>query len=256
MARLGNTPTRQTNFFLDRGKSYAFDLLFEDMYDAPFSLVDSDVRIVAEAPEHLGGEEVITKFAVVIDAVLGHVQFQLQAADTYLEPAEYPYDITLLAPTGYSSPVLKGVLVIGANTDDDISNSYAPSEVAPQITVTMHNGATVKVCLPHGVGHNGGVLGSEEVWIGSSNPPRGQELWIDTDEPDPTSGLSASTGYYRHDQTQPSSSWVVNHRLGYRPAVHSQDDNGNLWYGSVRHLSDSTLVITFKEALTGSAHCS
>lgn len=367
MKRLGNTPTKLTNFYLDRGKSFAFAVTFEDKHHEPFDTTGSEVRIVVEEPEHFGGAEVIAIPAEEVDASIGHYQFQLQATDLLLEPAEYPYDITLVSASGYSTPVVKGAFVIGSNTDDDAGNVYPGIYSGQSLVATLDNGAVIKLCLDFAEGIKGdqGVpgevvvvetitgqpgtdayvqdldsspgrtalrftiprgdpgwnpgsgqpldhgallelgdddhlqyhtdargdarylqltggtmlgrlelaedadepmeavtlrqLGStapDEVWVGPDTPPDGQELWIDTDEPDPGVGTGTAAGYYRHDQAVLSTSWVVNHSLGYRPAVHIQDAVGNVLYGTIQHRSDVALIITFTNAQTGSAHCS
>lgn len=391
MARLGNTPVQRTNIYLDRGKSYALDLVFETKDYEPFDLTGFTVRIVVASPPHFGGEDIILMTAVHLDSVAGVVQFPLQAAQLLLEPGEYPYDITLLGVNGYSSPVVKGYFLIGFNTDSDVSNTYPGANQSQAIRVTMEGRNVIHVCLEYADGIKGdqgdqgipgiptgvfiqpepplegevppyyplwvdtdaedppldgylpiigGVMaggidmdghplkdvpdpvdpqdpvtlafledflstpghgadeiwvgpsapatnnyelwydttstvlkvkisgswspitageggGSDEVWVGPDTPPANQELWIDTNEPDPGGGTGiVMSGYYRHDQATPALSWVVNHSLGYRPAVHVQDSAGNVLYGSVTHLSDATLVITFTTALTGSAHCS
>ena len=373
MGRLGNTPLRHTNFFLDRGKSFAFTMSFVDKAGLPHDLTESVVRIVVEEPQYFGGAEVISMPAFEENLPGGVVRFQFQAEDLLLEPGEYPYDVTLVAAMGYSSPVIKGTFVIGSNTDDVVDNTYTGVDLSQGLVVTMHHGNAIQVCLDYAVGlkgdkgeqgevvvgetitgipgsealvedldpsphraflrftiprgdpggdggaggvtdhgallgladddhlqyHNdargdvryllltGGVLtgplelagealqpleavplqqlldllgtvtGTDEVWVGPGTPPEQQQIWIDTDEPDPAGGGGAvSAGYYRHDQTALSITWVVNHQLGYRPAVHIQDAVGNVLYGSITHLSESTLTITFTTALTGSAHCS
>ena len=367
MKRLGNTPAKLRNFFLDRGKSFAFAVMFVDKHDESLDMTGAQVRIVVEEPQHIGGAEVITKAAEEVDASVGHFEFELQASDLLLEPGEYPYDITLVSASGYSSPTVKGLFVIGSNTDDNAGNVYPGIDSSQGIRVVMDNGATLKLCLDYAEGikgdqgdpgeivvvetitgqpgtqayvqdldsspgraalrftiprgdpggttgaggttEHGALLGLEEddhyqyhtdargdarylqlsggamtgplelfddaddpmepvtlrqletsapdeVWVGPDTPPNGQELWIDTDEPDPSVGVGTEAGYYRHDQSMLSTSWVVNHALGYRPAVHIQDAVGNVLYGAIQHLSDAALVITFTNAQTGSAHCS
>jgi hypothetical protein len=256
MGRLGNTPTKQTNFFLDRGKSFAFDMLFEVHEAGPYDLTGCTVRLVVQAPRNFGGADLVQKIALEVDLPAGHVQFQLQASELYIATGEYPIDVTLVNANNYSTPVLKGLFIVGDNTDDTINNVYDGAASQPGVTVVLGGGTVVKVCLHHGIGGTGtSGTGAEEVWVGPDEPPLRQELWIDTDMPDP-SGSETAVGYYRHDQAAPSSAWVVVHDLGYRPAVHVQDADGNVMVGSVQHLSETTLVITLTSAAVGSAHCS
>ena len=373
MARLGNTPLRQTNFHLDRGKSYAFTVSFVDKFQEPLDMTASVLRLVVEEPKHWGGANAFPpKTAFEEDPVNGILRFQLQASDLLLEPAEYPYDVTLVPDMGYSSPILKGFFIIGGNTDDDVSNKYTGVDLSNGLVVTMDQGNAINICMDYAIGLKGdkgeqgevvvdpvtitgppgsmakvedldsspnraylrftiprgdpggtggaggvtdhgdllgltdddhphylnnargdarylklatggtlqgdlvlarnadqpleavtfqqlnaaiaGATGEDEVWVGPSTPPANQQLWVDTDEPDPV--VTGAAGYYRHDQAMPLLTWVVNHNLGYRPAVHTQDAVGNVLYGSITHLSDVALTITFNTALTGSAHCS
>ena len=370
MARLGNTPLRQTNFFLERGKSFAFTVSFVDKADKPLDMTAAELRLVVEEPKNFGGAEVIDIVAFEEDPANGVLRFQLQASDLLLEPAEYPYDVTLVPDMGYSSPILKGIFIIGYNTDDRTDNVYTGVDLSNGLVVTLDQGNAIKICMdyaiglkgdkgeqgqvdvaatitgppgseasvvdldpnpgralfqftiprgdPGGTGGEGGVTdhgallglmdddhtqyhtdargdvrylqltggtltgdlvlagdadqpleavtlqqllahvpsgGTDEVHVGPDTPPANQQIWIDTDEPDPVVGIGAA-GYYRHDQAMPLITWVVNHQLGYRPAVHVQDAVGNVLYGTIAHLSDSVLTITFTNALTGSAHCS
>lgn len=63
---------------------------------------------------------------------------------------------------------------------------------------------------------------------------------------------SGGTGYF-HTQSQPSTSWVINHGLGYRPAVDVVDLGGNRLYCHVQHLSLFQAVASFNLAVGGYA---
>lgn len=96
----------------------------------------------------------------------------------------------------------------------------------------------------------------EEAFVGPGTPPVLQEIWIDTDEPDPQMDYSVPNLFFRHDQPILATTWIVDHGLGYHPHVHVEDAAGSEIHGSVQHLSDFALTVSFDVAITGSAHCS
>lgn len=63
---------------------------------------------------------------------------------------------------------------------------------------------------------------------------------------------SGGTGYI-HSQLQPSTSWIINHGLGYRPAVDIVDLGGNRLYCHVQHASVFQAVASFNLAVGGYA---
>lgn len=148
---LGNTPVCRNDFFLEQRKSFAFLMHFQLRDRAvraetpDFDLTDSTVRIVVRYPQHLGGEKVIETEADEVELTEGRVQFRLQAIDLELDPEAYPYDITLLTPNGYTTPVMKGFFNIGSNTDTDSSNVFDLTNPNTWIEVGIINSAVVQV---------------------------------------------------------------------------------------------------------------
>lgn len=61
---------------------------------------------------------------------------------------------------------------------------------------------------------------------------------------------------YDFTQPTPSAVWVINHSLGFYPAVEAQDTNGDVVEGTVNHQSVNALTITFDTAIAGTARCS
>ena len=59
---------------------------------------------------------------------------------------------------------------------------------------------------------------------------------------------------YVHNQTTASSTWSVTHSLIKKPAVTILDDDGYEIEADVQHISDNSVIITFSEAITGTAH--
>jgi microcystin-dependent protein len=189
---LGNTPSSQYDFYLEQAKSFAFTMRFflkELVNDTrvPYDLTSAVVRMAVDMPARLGGTAVLEAFAEDLDRPNGAVKFQLQAAELDLEPGEYPYDITLLSSNGYTSPVMKGTIHIGANADDDTSNTYSFTNPGTELGVEIHNGATVSISIENPdflMGPPGRTTG---LFIQDFEPdPEGAgdfpyALWVDTD---------------------------------------------------------------------------
>jgi len=121
---LGNTLRRETNIAVEANKSYAFGVWFKSADDTPIDLTDSVLRFVAAEQGQRGGREVLSVNAVSDVNNPNMMYFEFQADDLALTAGSYSYDVTLVPPSGYSTPVLKGQLEIGSNTDQDTSNIY------------------------------------------------------------------------------------------------------------------------------------
>lgn len=144
---LGNTPRRETNISVEASKSYAFGLYFKTPDGLPVDMSGSELRLVAAEPPHVGGIEVLSKVAVSDAPETGFVQFNLQAEDLALDPNSYAYDVTLLPPTGYSTPILKGYIEVGPNTDVESDNVYTGVYVGSDLTVYMEHGDVVQITI-------------------------------------------------------------------------------------------------------------
>jgi hypothetical protein len=70
--------------------------------------------------------------------------------------------------------------------------------------------------------------------------------------PQGPAGTSTVAGY-RHTQGSAATTWTVAHNLGHKPLVQTLDAAGNMIMGSVVHVDDDNLTISFEEALAGSA---
>lgn len=121
---LGNTPRRETNIAVEANKSFAFGVWFKAADGTPIDLTGSTLRFVAAEQGQRGGREVLSVNAVSDVNNPNMLYFQFQADDLALTAGSYSYDVTLIPPSGYSTPVLKGQLEIGSNTDQDTSNIY------------------------------------------------------------------------------------------------------------------------------------
>lgn len=58
---------------------------------------------------------------------------------------------------------------------------------------------------------------------------------------------------YLHQQTSSSTTWTINHNLGFRPAVELFDSGSQEIEGDVAHPSINQAIITVNPATTGSA---
>jgi hypothetical protein len=144
---LGNTPNRETSISVEASKSYAFGVRFVDTEDIPISVEGAVVRFVATEPVYQGASEVLNIEARHVLDTAGFVQFEFQAEDLALDPGSYAYDITLIPESGYSTPLLKGSLNVGLNTDTDISNVYTGLNVGSDVTVTLSSGDIIEIVL-------------------------------------------------------------------------------------------------------------
>lgn len=72
----------------------------------------------------------------------------------------------------------------------------------------------------------------------------------------PAGPAGAEGGHYRHTQSVAATVWIIEHNLGYRPAVTITDSAGTLNVGDVRHLDANTVRAEFINAFGGYAECS
>ena len=148
---LGNTPRRETNIAVEASKSYVLGLYFvqqsanESDEPFPLDLTGCEVRFVMADPPQRGAAEVLSMLAVIDQPETGLAQLKFQAADLSIEPGAYAYDVTLVPTSGYSTPILKGYVEVGANTDLYDENVYTDLNVTTDITVMVadHDSVTV-----------------------------------------------------------------------------------------------------------------
>lgn len=72
----------------------------------------------------------------------------------------------------------------------------------------------------------------------------------------PQGPAGLDTGFFRHNQSAPAATWVVEHNLGYYPSVSVQDSAGTNVFGDVVYLDQNNLTITFRNAFGGYANLS
>lgn len=74
-----------------------------------------------------------------------------------------------------------------------------------------------------------------------------------TEGPQGPQGVPGSSLAYVHTQTTPSTSWAINHNLGFKPSVELLDSGSQEIEGDVAHPSVNQVVITLALATAGSA---
>jgi len=202
---LGNTPKRLTNIYLERNKSFALNVRFKLNTDEWYDLTGATVRLTSDKLPRYGSDQVLTLTADLIEPENGWAQFKFQATDTDLDPDEYLYDITLLSVWGYTTPIAKGSIIIGANTDEVNDNVFDVIHPTDEIIATFNSSGDVDIYLdmadgligpPGDPGAPGPPVGlfiqPDEPVDPSALPPAVYPLWVDTDAdagpPDPGSG--------------------------------------------------------------------
>jgi hypothetical protein len=99
---------------------------------------------------------------------------------------------------------------------------------------------------PLSVGGGGGTGdGTDEVWIGASEPDPPTELWFDTDAV-PASATSA--GSYVHDQAVASATWTITHSLGFYPNVTVISSAGSEVEGAISYTDANVMSIALSAA--------
>jgi len=61
---------------------------------------------------------------------------------------------------------------------------------------------------------------------------------------------------YNHVQGVASSSWVINHNLGFYPNLTVQDSAGNIVEGEITYTTVDSITVTFSTAFSGEAYLS
>lgn len=65
-----------------------------------------------------------------------------------------------------------------------------------------------------------------------------------------------SAASFVYEQVTPSTTWNINHNLGFRPAVTVVDSGGNDVVGSILYVDEDNVVVTFSTAFGGKAFLS
>ena len=73
--------------------------------------------------------------------------------------------------------------------------------------------------------------------------------------PGPVGPRGPASAFYECAQDDPLAEWVINHNLGYRPAVCIIDTGGNDITASVVHVSLNQCRLTFATPASGRVRC-
>ena len=60
---------------------------------------------------------------------------------------------------------------------------------------------------------------------------------------------------YEHIQSSASSSWNVNHNLGFKPILQIYDSGGNVVEAEILHISTNLAIVYFAFTMSGVARC-
>lgn len=72
----------------------------------------------------------------------------------------------------------------------------------------------------------------------------------------PPGGGGGGGGTYLHDQPIANDTWTIVHNLGFFPNVTTFDTANDEIIGSLQHIDNTTLTITFSVAVSGEAYLS
>lgn len=144
---LGNTPRRETNIAVEANKSYSFGVWVKAADGTDVDLTNSVLRFVATESAYHTGAEVLNVTAIPMLDQPDMQQFEFQAEDLALIPGSYSYDVTLIPPSGYSVPLLKGQMEIGANSDEDTSNVFSDIGTGTDVIVELAGKQVVEVTV-------------------------------------------------------------------------------------------------------------
>lgn len=69
-------------------------------------------------------------------------------------------------------------------------------------------------------------------------------------------GVSLAEVSYIHNQPSASTTWTINHNLGFYPNITVVDSSGNVVEGSYSYPNETTIIASFSGAFSGKAYLS
>ena len=108
---------------------------------------------------------------------------------------------------------------------------------------------------PQGVqGVNGGGVTLQQL----ANAISGAALGTTDDLPEGITNKYFTVGRvsYTHTQGVASSTWTINHNLGFYPNLTVQDSAGTIYEGEIAYTNSDSLTVTFSSAFSGKAYLS
>lgn len=150
MAYIGNTPGTSTVLRVEARKSFALGVHITDPSGKPANLSGCTLSIVAKKYPIDSTGDVSNLLAANSIAVLtpleGYGQFNIQASTLDQKPGEYDYAIVLRTQDGYSSVIVKGLLVIEQNAEvSSVSMQYGLTQPPQSLTVQLLRQNSIKV---------------------------------------------------------------------------------------------------------------
>lgn len=112
--------------------------------------------------------------------------------------------------------------------------------VSNTVTVTEGNGGITVVTVP-----------VTSVVTATTVGPQGPKG--DTGDTGATGPVGPASAFYIHTQSSPSTTWTINHNLGFKPAVELLDSGSQEIDGEVSHPSVNQTVVTLNPASAGVA---
>lgn len=85
------------------------------------------------------------------------------------------------------------------------------------------------------------------------NDPRVSIVTVGIQGPPGIDGVTAAS--YVHTQATPSTTWTINHNLGFRPAVELYTVGGVEFDAEVVHVSNNQAIVYLVSSIAGSARC-
>jgi len=284
-ADLTNSPSR-IQLRCEQRHSFSFGIYFETADQHRVNITGCTITFTAQQPVYKGYGVQFAKPCDIVDGPNGHAQLNLQAVDLDLAAAQYEFDITLLTPEDYSSPVVKGFLEVVANPDPGyVDEVYDAANPPSSITAKILNNNSVSVVVNHLAGL---VLEAAPVTIlapgeapyaeivndypyqvlklglppgGPAGPPSDVPGPPGPPGPDGPPGPqgppgSGTGGVYTHNQGAVSANWVVAHNLGFNPNVAVVDSAGTSVEGDITYTNVNSLTLHFSAAFSGVAYLS
>ena len=150
MAYIGNTPDAATIIRVEARKSFALGVHVTDEKGKQADLSGCTLTLVVKKyPIDTTGDGsnlLAANSTAVLTPRKGYGQFNIQASTLDQEPGEYDYAIVLRTQDGYSSVIVKGLLVIEQNTEvSSVSMQYGLVQPPQSLTVQLLRQNSIKV---------------------------------------------------------------------------------------------------------------
>ena len=162
MSTIGNSPSAVTTIRVEARKSFSLGLHVYDSAGRAADLSGCELTIVAKKdPEVLADSSNIllpNYLANIPTPRAGYALFALQASTLNVAPDEYEFSIVLKQSNGFTSVIVKGLLIVVQNTESASTGStYSSVNPTLSLGVTLKPQSTVSVfvggLLPPGMNY-------------------------------------------------------------------------------------------------------